>query len=503
MSLAHKAARGALWTVMSSIGGRAIGVIGTLVMTRFLHPEQIGEVSDATIIAMTANWLTVWGFGQYSVVKGRGDAAVEVTWHATVAYAVLGTISLGLIALFGGRITPFLDAPDAAAYVPAMALAFYIRRFTAMPERVLTRQMQFRASGMAAVSGELSYTVVALTLAALGYGGWSIVIANVVQSAVMLAVLVYAAGFASWATPAKLRWSRFKDMLKFGLPLGVQGAAHGASRYWDNLAISYFFGPGAVGAYNMAYNLADIPAIQVGEQMALVLMPSMAALPRERRPRALERSTALLSLIIFPLAVGLGLVAAPLIALILPANDWQLVAPLLSILACLSVFRPITWVLSAYLEAEAKTNRLMFLELGKIVLLIGGIIVLQPFGVQVAAGAVGLAFGATAIAGIALVAREGPSPRRLLMGFLQPLAACGVMAAVALGARAALIGAGLSEPGLILVAMIVTGAVTYVAAALVICRATALDLLDLLRRALSRRAPILDRDAAAPDSLAS
>jgi lipopolysaccharide exporter len=501
MSLARKATRGALWTVLSSIGGRAIGVAGTLVMTRFLHPEQIGEVSDAAILAMTANWLTVWGFGQYSVVKGRGDVAVEVTWHATVAYAVLGTLSLGLVALFGGRITPFLDAPNAAAYVPAMALAFYIRRFTGMPERVLTRQMKFRASGIAAVCGELSYTVVALTLAALGHGGWSIVIANIVQSTVMLVVLVSAAGFASWATPARLRWSRFKDMLKFGLPLGVQGAAHGASRYWDNLAISHFFGPGAVGAYNMAYNLADIPAIQVGEQMALVLMPSMAALPRERRPNALERSTALLSLIIFPLAIGLGLVAGPLIALILPANDWQLVAPLLSILACLSVFRPITWVLSAYLEAEAKTNRLMFLELGKIVLLIGGIIVLQPFGVRAAACAVGIAFGATAIAGIALVAREGPSPRRLLAGFLQPLAACGVMAAVALGVRAALVGAGLSQPSLLLLAMIVTGAITYVGAALVICRATAVDLLGLLRRALSRRAPVLDRDAS--DSLAS
>jgi PST family polysaccharide transporter len=500
MSLARKAARGALWTVMSSIGGRAIGVAGTLVMTRFLHPHQIGEVSDATIIAMTANWLTIWGFGQYSVVKGRGDAAVEVTWHATVAYAVLGTLSLGLVALFGGRLTPFLDAPGAAAYVPAMALALYIRRFTGMPERVLSRQMKFRASGIAAVAGELSYTIVALTLAAAGHGGWSIVIANIVQSTVMLAVLVHAAGFRSWATPARLRWSRFKDMLTFGLPLGIQNAAHGASRYWDNLAISHFFGPGAVGAYNMAYNLADIPAIQVGEQIALVLMPSMAQLPRERRPRALERSTALLSLIIFPLAVGLGLIAEPLIALILPANDWQLVAPLLAILACLSVFRPITWVLSAYLEAEAKTNRLMFLELGKIALLIGGIIALQPFGVRVAAGAVGLAFGATAIAGVALVAREGPSPRRLLLGFLQPLAACGVMAAVALGTRAALVGAGLAEPVLLLVAMIASGAVTYVCAALVLCRATALDLIDLLRRALRRRAPDFDPDAR--DSLA-
>src|ERR1051325_10598784 len=148
VSLASSAARGALWTVLASVGGRAVGVLGTLVMTRFLHPDQIGEVSDATIIAMTANWVTIWGFGQYAVVKGRGEATVEVTWHATVAYAVLGTLSLGLVALFGGRLAPSLDAPNAAAYVPGMALALYIRRFTAIPERVLTRQMKFRASGI-------------------------------------------------------------------------------------------------------------------------------------------------------------------------------------------------------------------------------------------------------------------------------------------------------------------------------------------------------------------
>jgi lipopolysaccharide exporter len=500
MSLAHKAARGALWTVVSSIGGRAIGVLGTLVMTRFLHPEQIGEVSDAMIIVMTANWLSIWGFGQYAVVKGRGRDAVEVTWHATVAYAVLGTIALGLVALFGGGLAPFFDAPRAAAYVPGMALALYIRRFGAIPERVLTRNMMFRASGMAAMAGELSYTVVALTLAALGHGGQSIVIANIVQSSITVAILIRAAGIKSWATPSKLRWARFKDMFAFGLPLGVQGAAHGASRYWDNLAISHFFGPGATGAYNMAYNLADIPAIQVGEQIALVLMPSMAGLPPQHRPRALERSSALLSLIIFPLAVGLGLISYPLIALLLPDNDWQRVAPLLAILACLSVFRPITWVLSAYLEAESKTNRLMFLELGKVALLIGGIMVLRRFGLPAASGAVGLAFGATAIAGIMLVMREGPSPRRLLAGFLQPLAACGVMAAAAWGVREALVLAHLDQPAVLLVAMIVVGAATYVAAALVLCRGTARDLRGLMKKALRR--PTADTDGDAPESIA-
>ena len=484
MSLANKAARGALWTVVSSMGGRAVGVLGTLIMTRFLAPETIGEVADATIICMTANWLTIWGFGQYAVVKGRGEDAREVTFHATVAYVVLGVVALGLVGLLGGRLTPLLNAPLAAEFVPGMALAIFIRRLSAMPERVLTRQMMFRASGMALAFGELAYTASALALAAGGLGGMAIVYANIVQSIVMLAILVRAAGLRSWASPTTLRWSRFKDMLAYGVPLGVQGIANQASRYWDKLVISHFFGTGAVGTYNMAYNLADIPAIQVGEQIALVLMPSMAELPPERRPAALERSSALLSLIIFPLAIGLGLVAYPLISLLLPDNKWQEVAPLLAVLTSLSVFRPITWVLSAYLEAESKTNRLMLLEIAKIGILLGGIWLLSPYGLRAAAAAVGLAFGFTAITGIAVVVREGVSPGRLFLGFVRPLLACAVMGAAVYVTGRVLLGVGLDHPAILLAVEIVVGGVAYVATALLIARETSVDLLRLLKRAL-------------------
>ena len=76
---------------------------------------------------MTANWITIWGFGQYSVVKGRGDATREVRWHATLMYLVLGALSLGTVALLGGRLMPLFDAPTAAKYVPGMALALFIR----------------------------------------------------------------------------------------------------------------------------------------------------------------------------------------------------------------------------------------------------------------------------------------------------------------------------------------------------------------------------------------
>jgi lipopolysaccharide exporter len=492
MSLAERTARGAIWTIVTSIGGRFIGVLGTLVMTRFLAPEVVGEVSAATILVMTVNWMTTWGFGPYVVVKGRGDKAAEILWHGTVAYVGFGLLALTPMAIFGGYLTPWVGAANAAQYVPGMALVVFLKRLGAMPERVLVLDMRFRSSGLAAAAGELVYTVVSLGFAMRGWGGMSVIIGNLAQSAVTTGLLIYAAGIKRWATPTPLSKARILDMLRFGAPLALGGVAHNASRYWDNLMISHFFGPGKMGTYNMAYNLADIPAVQIGEQISGVLLPSMSELPAERRPAALERATALLSLIIFPLAVGLGLVAEPLIAAVLPADKWQEVAPLLTVLATLSVFRPITWVLGAYMESQDRTSRMMFIEVGKLIVMLVGMALLSRFGLRATAGAIGFSFGLSAIWGLILVIRDdpkhGPSPSRMLMGFLQPLLACAVMAAAVLAVRYQVLqGAGL-RPWLVLTIEILLGGIVYAGAAMVLCRATATDLLSLLRRIARRRA---------------
>jgi PST family polysaccharide transporter len=467
--------------IATSMGARVVGLLGTLVMTRFLAPDVIGEVAAASIISLTAGWLSTWGFGQYAVVKGQGDDAIEVTWHATVAYNVVGVVGLGAAALCAPFIADLLDTPNAAQYVPGLVLAALIRRVGATPERVLTRSLRFRWVGLAAAAGEVSYAITAMTLAARGWGGDAVVAGNIVQSTVASVLLIRASGFRPWATRVPLRWARFKDMLKFGVPLSVQLIAHSASRYWSTLAVARMFGAAPTGVYNLAYNLADIPAIYVGEQLALVLMPSMASLPPERRPRALERSAALLSIVIFPLAVGLGVVAPTLIAAVLPPA-WQGVAPLLTVLSALSVFRPITWVLSAYMESQARTGRLMFLELANLVLLLGGMWLLSPLGLVWSASAIGLSFGAYAIAGVWLVSRNGPSVARLAIGFLQPIIACAVMAAAVLAVRRVVDVHAVPR----LAIEVVTGAIAYIAAALVVCRKNARDLITLAR-GISRR----------------
>ncbi len=484
MSLAAKAARGAIWSILSAVGGRVIGVIGTLIITRFLDPEAIGEVGSALIIVLTINWLTNVGFGQYVIVRGRTEPGPEVVWHASVASVGLAWLGLALVAVLAEPVASLVDSDQAGQYIPLLALTVGIRRLAAIPEKLLIRSLHFRAISIAYALGEVTYAAVTVAFAAGGFGGMAVVYGHLAHY-VLVTVIILAAAGRGWLERVPLRMARFRGMFHYGWPLAIEALASNASRYWCKLAVRRLFGAHATGLYGLAYNLADIPAIYVGEQIGMVLLPSLAQLEPSRRPRALERSTALLSLIIFPMAVGLGVVSAPLIELVL-SDEWQGVAPLLTILVVLSVFRPIAWVVSSYLLTQERNRPLMFLEIGKTAVLLGGMVALSPLGIAWAAVAVGIAFGLHAIVSVWLVLRDGPRPEVLLGGFLRPLVACGAMAGAVLAMRGLLADAGL-HAGLVLALEVVVGGAVYVGVALIVCRETSRDLLGLLKDVVGRR----------------
>ena len=245
---------------------------------------------------MTANWLSIWGFGQYAVVKGRGADAAEVTWHATVAYIVLGAISLGLVALFGGRLDAVLRRAARrrlrprhgarAVHPPARRDA---RARADAPDEVPRVGHRDRRSASCPTPSS------ALSLAALGLR--RLVDRDRQHRAVdrrWWSILVRAAGFASWATPTQAAVGAVQGHAARSASRSASRASRTAPRATGTTSRSRTSSvPARLGAYNMAYNLADIPAIQVGEQIALVLMPSMAELPPRApaaRARARERA---------------------------------------------------------------------------------------------------------------------------------------------------------------------------------------------------------------------
>jgi PST family polysaccharide transporter len=319
-----------------------------------------------------------------------------------------------------------------------------------------------------------------------GWGGHSIVWANVVQAMVMSGIVISQVHWRAWLQPYKIRWARLKDQANFGVPLGLVASAHYASTTWDNLLYSRYFGAGQMGLYNLGYNLAAVPAAQIGDQVGSVLFPSMTNVDGDAKRRALVRSVGLMGLLVFPLGLGLFAVADTLIATLL-TDEWQGVAPVLSALALITVVQPISWAAGPYLLAKGYNWALSAQEFIKLVVLFGGLMVFAPYGPVWACAGVGLSFVVQAAIYFGLLKRDGVSAKGLWGAMVLPILPCIPMVAAVFAIRYGLGVLGVDTNAVLLVCEVVGGALVFIPASFVLCPSIAQDFLGLIKSALGRR----------------
>ena len=482
MSLAQKTIRGAAWSIGTSLSARALGLVGTLLLVRYLLPDEYGEVSAAAIVVATANQFSTLGVGIYVIANPK--APREVVFHATAIHVILGLIALAVVVALRGPLGPMFDAPTMGRFVPGMALAMLLDRISFIPERVLLRELRFPIVSVARSLGELAYTGVSVYLAWRGYGGASIVFGNLARSALRGSIIVFAAERRAWLEPGPLKGDVLRQLSGYGVTVSVAGFAQFAARRWDNLLVSRMFGAGVMGAYNLAYNLADVPAVNVGEQVTDVLLSSFSQLEHGKHARALLRSTGLIALIMFPLAAGLA-VLSPTLTQAFFTSKWAGVAPMLMILSMLSVPRPVAGAVGAYLQALNRPRVVTVLECGHLALLLGSLATIGRLGPLAACGAVGATFIVRALANVYAVKMIDGIPMRDFLGrMVGPIAACLPMVGAILLVRMGLVSAGVGHKTQ-LVLELLTGMAVYSGAALLLARETSRELLGFARRALA------------------
>jgi PST family polysaccharide transporter len=483
VSVAGKAVKGIAWNLGTGLGTRIYGMIGTLALTHFVAPKEYGEVSAASICVLTATMLTTFGFGQYIIAK-RSPA--NVVFHVTVLHIGIAPIALAILLAFHGALGHMLHAPDIFRYMPGLAVAAFLERIQYVPERLLSRQLRFRTIALSRGVGEIAFTTVTL-LVARKYGGIGVVYGNLARASLVALLMSISADRHEWLQPTRLRWEVVKDLFRYGVPIGVGGFAEFVSQRWDNLLASGMYGPELMGAYQLAYGLAETPTGAVADQIGVVLLPSFSQLAPEERKVALVRAASLMGLLVFPLAVGLGTIAPTVVRTFFP-RAWIEVGAMLLVRSILSVVKPLTWTLVAYANAQQRPRIIMGMGIFKAVSLLVFVLVLGQFSIFWLCYAVGLAFATYFVVFLWTLSRSDGVP---FVGYiartLPPLAACVPMVVAVVGLRRLMLQSEYAQGKFMLIAEIVVGAVAYVIGALTIANHASRDFLNLLKNALRRR----------------
>lgn len=483
MSIAKKAARGVAWNMAVGITSRVLQLVGTVLLTRFIAPDEYGAVLAASIAVSSFGVVTSFAFGQYLIAR---KASAEVAFQAAVLHFGMGVAAIALAYVAREPLGDLLDTPALSQYILGFGAAHLIDRARYVPERLLMRALRFRAIALTNGTGEIAFTVSALALAP--HLGPSAIVAGFLVRSVLTAVAYFAvAPRAEWLAPSRLRREDVSGLFAYGWPIMIAAVADRAATRWDNLIISKLFGSGVMARYNLAYSLAEMPISHIAEHIGEVLMPSFSQMEEEQRRRAVVSAAALLGLVASPLGVGLGAVAPTVVAAFFDER-WAGMGPMLTILSVMTVFRPMTWSAVAYLQAVQKTRIVMYTSFARAVIVLSLVAVCGALGgIHAACVGAGIGYAIHTVLTIAASSKVSGLPfMQYIVASFRPILPCVPMffGVYELGHLLAAWGV---PPLASLIVQIVAGAVIYAVSAFVLAGQSSRELLRVGLQALRRR----------------
>ncbi len=338
MTLAQAAASGIRWTTLSMLAVTVTQMIRLVVLGRILGPEAFG---------LLAMMLVVTGFAELLGQMGLSEAIIQHPDPTHKELSSLYWLNIGLggllyvvLLLITPLIATLYATPQLKQLLPWVALAFLISPWGTQFKALLQKRLDFKPLAVIEIVAALVGTVLAIGLAWLGYGVWSLVWGQLAQSIVVTLSLVLV-GWRQQMLPGFYFSHRaVKPYLSFGLHLLGSNALNYFNSRIDQLVVGVLLGSQALGYYSMAFNLVLRPVSRINPVLTQVAFPVLARVRDDklRLKRGYFRMLDLLTSINAPILIGVAAVAPLLIPVVL-GDKWLPIVSLIQILALFSLIR--------------------------------------------------------------------------------------------------------------------------------------------------------------------
>lgn len=390
MSLKVEAVKGVTWSAAQKWGVRIISFLVMLILARLVLPEAFGLVAYATVFTAFAQIFVDQGFSDAIVQFPNLDREhLDTTFWISILTGTFLTITTFAAS---GVIASAFHEPKLVPVLKWLSPIFILSALTSVQQSLLRRKLAFKSLTLRSLIAMIASGIVAVTMAFLGYGVWSLVAKLLVEGAVSVIALWQV---SKWRPSFHLSRKHFKELFSFGGNIVGGNIVDFLSTNADNFLIGYFLGTIALGYYALAYNLLIVLTD------LLVTVPNVVAFPifsriqndPDRLKNAFYEVTQLQSLIAFPVFLGLFAVA-PEAVRVLYSEKWAASIPVIQILMFTGITRSASYFYSSIFRASGKPSwRFGIYTLTALLNIVGFLIVVRMGIVAVAVSYVVVSYG--------------------------------------------------------------------------------------------------------------
>jgi O-antigen/teichoic acid export membrane protein len=385
-SLTSRTLKGAAWIGGASVARLALRVISVAILARLLTPHEYGVVAGALVAMDLAAMVYLMGLAPTLIQRKevRPDH-VATAFSSALFMAVLAAAGMWFAApLFAD----LMHIPELTQILKVLACLTPFGAFSILCEALLARNMQVKSAALRPLfSFTISTFLVAIPMAWYGFGYWSLVAVQVVDTLVTALAL----GIAARRLLVRPHFSRraFAELwpLSFGFSLN-QPFVYLAENA-DRFLIGRLLGTGPLGLYTRASVLTTTASTVFGNITRLSVFPAMTQVQGdvERLRGALLKTLAVVALLTLPLSVFCITFASELVNLLLGAHWGGAVVPF-AVLSGALYFRLAWRGCGAVFQALGRPHVISAVHAFRAVALILGIWYAAAYGLNAICGVV-------------------------------------------------------------------------------------------------------------------
>ncbi len=478
-------------SAVALVFGEIVSLVQTVALARLLSPAEIGIFVAGTVLTTLLGTFVEGGLrsGLVQREKDVADAAETVFRVTLIAGAVMSHASQAAAPL----IASIFDSRTAGLVAAATSGLLLLHALSNVPEAMLQREFSVRRRIVVGPLVAVTYAVVAVVLAARGWGVWSMVVGTYAS---YFALVISVWMISGWR-PGNGRASVaiWRTLARYGAPLVFGMIGSRVQNATEAVVLGRGLSPTDLGLFRYGQRIARIPTMAIIEVGSVALFPAFSRIAGDLGRlvpaylRALQWAIALAAA-----CSGLMIAVGPAAVVVVLGEPWRGVGPAVVALAGLSLGSACICVSEEIIKGRGRTGLLNWytacevgLGLGLLLLLVG------PFGLVGAALSVSLTSILVGIVVLGLTMRVIPvSARALCKAVLPPLPAAALATAVLWMLESVVMHTD-SRP--ILVAVLFLGVdvvvfgVVYVLLLTVFARPVVADAAELVMRVVRSRRP--------------
>ncbi|MFD1515776.1 lipopolysaccharide biosynthesis protein [Halomarina rubra] len=476
--LTERTVKGGMWVGALQVSDRMLQLVLMVILANLLGAEELGLFGVALVVMSGVKRFSQLGLNQSLIYEREEnvDHMLNTAWLLDIARTSFIALTLVVIA---HPLAGLLNAPDAAILIQIIGLGQLFVGLANPGIVYFQKDLQFHKQFVYSMSGSVVQFAVAL--------GYAVYVDNTAMSLVLAFVASdFVRMLASYALHDYRPSVSFdvpsaRSMISYGKWLTANSILYFLYSEGDDLLVSGFLGPLALGFYQLAYRFSNAPATEVTHVISGVAFPAYSKIQDDTKAlrEGFHRTLQMTTFLSFPLAMGIFAVTPAFVDAFLNP-EYEAMILTMQILAIFGLTRSAVATFGPVFKAVGRPDLIAKFSLVRVLLLATGL----PLVLWQAGQPAGLPFGLTGIEAASLVILGvqlfpmmefdvyfvvnivETSYTRVLRDVAYPLAGSVAMAAVVVGVDGVLD----VSPVLDFVVLVVVGAATYGAAVLVLDR---------------------------------